>query len=516
MMAQSRTAATLWHYVFLSGRTVVSIITGVLIVPLYLHYLDLALYGAWLTTGNLLLWLTMVDPGVSDVLLQRIGKACGSHDHTETGLVVGSAAVLSGLIFGVVLLVGAGLAGYVVAFTNYHAPDAPQLETAFWLALPGAAMGLLANTPLNVVYGFQQTKAAGLAQNAIALLSIGLTVGLLVAGVGLPALAWGGLFTGFFKLMYSTIHAARLLRQHGIRLTYSRLHLRQFSRVFLYTFGSRLVETLTSNLDLIVVARFIGPQYVAMLELSRRPVRIVLSQVNFLTVAMLPTLPHLLGSGDAARLQRTTLTILQTVCWSAGLVAGGFILFNQPLVALWTGPTSFFGQTNNVLTCLGLFAASLAYSCANVVYTLGDIRFNALVSLARNLPYALLMPLLASWFGLTGLLVAFGLLTVGVDLLAFGRRVFRRVAFAPAQRRAVLAQVGLVGTLLGTCVALARYVPALSWAGLAGGAVCYGLAYVALLLGLSRSFRQGVGVVIRYRGLKPPGYQIGRPSGTLL
>ena len=54
-------------------------------VPLYLKYIPVELYGAWLATGNIVNWLLVVDPGISTVVMQRVGKSYGADDRSEVG-----------------------------------------------------------------------------------------------------------------------------------------------------------------------------------------------------------------------------------------------------------------------------------------------------------------------------------------------------------------------------------------------------------------------------------------------
>ena len=83
LIKNKRKISTLWNFFFLNLRTVIAIINGILIVPLYLHYININLYGGWLATGNIMMWLSIADPGVGDVLLQKIGNALGKDDQSE-------------------------------------------------------------------------------------------------------------------------------------------------------------------------------------------------------------------------------------------------------------------------------------------------------------------------------------------------------------------------------------------------------------------------------------------------
>ena len=74
------------------------VIRGLFIVPFYLKYIDNTIYALWLATGNIVVWLTFVDPGISNVLQQRVAYFMGKKDLITLSKVITSGIVLSGLI----------------------------------------------------------------------------------------------------------------------------------------------------------------------------------------------------------------------------------------------------------------------------------------------------------------------------------------------------------------------------------------------------------------------------------
>ncbi len=78
----SRIRTTKWNLFFFYLRTFVGLANGILIVPLYLKYIDNSLFGIWLASGNILTWITIIDPGVGDVLIQKISYAYGKKNKT--------------------------------------------------------------------------------------------------------------------------------------------------------------------------------------------------------------------------------------------------------------------------------------------------------------------------------------------------------------------------------------------------------------------------------------------------
>ena len=63
-------------------------ITGIIMVPLYLRFIPFEVYGAWLASGNMLAWLSTIDPGLTLVLQQRIAAAYGNQDFKAIGMIL--------------------------------------------------------------------------------------------------------------------------------------------------------------------------------------------------------------------------------------------------------------------------------------------------------------------------------------------------------------------------------------------------------------------------------------------
>jgi hypothetical protein len=79
----SRRAATIANLIHQYVTTGLVIVNGIVLVPLYLKYIDFKLYGAWLATGNVAAWLLLADAGFSDILRQRTAHLYGQPTEQE-------------------------------------------------------------------------------------------------------------------------------------------------------------------------------------------------------------------------------------------------------------------------------------------------------------------------------------------------------------------------------------------------------------------------------------------------
>ncbi len=494
--SESRTQTTVWNFFFLNIRFIVSIINGVLIIPLYLHFIDSPIYGAWLATGNILSWITIVDPGVGGVILQRIGFAIGRKDNKEVGMAIASGTAISILLFFLCVIAGYAVSFFIGSFANIDMRYRADITSAFRIGIWGTALSLLSNTFTNIILAYQKTKLHGVFVNSIMGASILVTVVLLFNNFGVYALAYNSLFTGFSTLVYALILTGILVKKHSIHLSFEKDYLKHFSKVFAYTFSSRLFETIASNVDLILVSRYLGSQYVTALDLSRRPLKIVTGLANNVSISMLPALSHLFGSGDNARIRVVTIRIWTIILWLSGIIVGGFILFNYSFMMNWVGKRFWISTTNNNLLCISFFLLSIGYNLSNITYSMGDIKNNSLINVVRNSIYLILLYLLTKSLGITGVILAFGL-PVLILLIYYPRKLFSKAQYSKPDVKEVLRETFIVSIILIICLALS-YLCNLkfSWPELFIWTGLYILSYVIVLFSFSKRFKEEFGNII--------------------
>ena len=79
----SRRSATVWNAVFLYAELASLLVRNLALVPVYLHHISLAEYGAWLATAALLTYLSSMDLGLTSVLPQQLAAAYGRSTATR-------------------------------------------------------------------------------------------------------------------------------------------------------------------------------------------------------------------------------------------------------------------------------------------------------------------------------------------------------------------------------------------------------------------------------------------------
>lgn len=179
------------------GSIALAMVSGVIMVPFYLKFIPTDVYGAWLASGNMLAWLSTMDPGLTIVLQQRVGAAYGKQDFQAVRVILGG-----GLIIGVVVLIAAMVLGLVCAhylptWINLSSTiDTPMLVQALSLAVIGTSLMFFSFAISSLNQGLQGSLGSGLITNGIIAISLPLTIILLNKGFGLFALAISSVFVG--------------------------------------------------------------------------------------------------------------------------------------------------------------------------------------------------------------------------------------------------------------------------------------------------------------------------------
>jgi O-antigen/teichoic acid export membrane protein len=489
----SRKKTTLWNFLFLNIGFVISIFNGILIIPLYLHYINSSMYGAWLATGNILTWITVVDPGVGDVLLQKVAFAIGKDDKKEIGSAIASGILISAGLFLLSVIIGYGFSFFIGELANINKLYRADIISSFRIALWGTAFGLLADTFRNIVLAYQKTRLNGIFLYSVIVMAIILNIVLLVLHFGVFALAYAALFRGLATLGYSLVLTILLIKKNHVHLRLQRTYFKSFSKIFAFTFSSRLFETVATNIDLILVSRYLGNSAVTVLDLSRRPLKLATGLANNVTISMLPSLPHLFGSGQVEKIRSTVIRIWTTVLWLSGFLIGGFILFNYSLTANWVGSQFWIGDRNNVIMCISFFLLSIGYNLSNITYSLGDIRNNSIINVLKSTAYLLCLFLLAKTMGMPGVLLAF-MVPVLIMLFYYPRKVTTSTHLTAGNRKEIFRETGLISCILAVCGAIIYFFHfELSWVALAIAASVYALAFSVLLFSFSHIFRDEAG-----------------------
>jgi O-antigen/teichoic acid export membrane protein len=462
---------------------VISLARNILFVPIYLHNIPIAEFGAWLATGGALALMLINDFGLSGVVIQKISLRFGAGDFPAISSLAGSAIAIG-------LLMAVGLTCISLAFL----PVLPGLQSlselqkitvinCFLIATAANALGLVGATLMSILRSLQRAVPAGsvvlvgdlanvvvtlvglyrgLALYSIALGMLTRSIILLLGGAGAVAFAWSRIVPAPLIVSWRAVKAL----------------LGDSSRFFLTSVAMKM----QSQANVIFVSAILGSSSAGIYALTVRSHETVMMLLGQINSALVPSITHLFGSGNLARYRAVLLRLLLTVATGTALAFTVTVTLNRSFLHLWIGSQPSAGQEISMLMAVALFLSSLGYVAYDALVSQGSFKFVSNVLLLSSVLHVLLLAALlrfGMWIAPTAML--FAALVWGS---VFWKKLSELIDLTAAETRGLLTELArIVGFSVVTVAGFCAFYPlANSWRALLGEGL---LCLVTLISGYS-------------------------------
>jgi O-antigen/teichoic acid export membrane protein len=387
----------------------VSVLAGLIILPLTLHYLGSERYAMWTMISSLFFTLASMDFGIGNGLVTLVAAAHGKEDKKLIKKYVSSGFFMLlaiGLVVGLIALAASALFPMARLF-NVTSPLARQ-EAGSAVAVVAVLFGL--GLPLFAALKFQEGLQEGfnsyLAQMFGNLLALGFAFLVIELHLGLPWLVLS-LLGGQCLANLGTFVAQFFVRKPWACPAWADFDFKTTLGLMKTGLLFFLLNWLTliglQVLDPFVISHVVGPaegaKQVAVYSVVQK-----LSQMAFLytafTQALWPAYAEAIARSDFAWVRKTIRRSLRiSVIWG-GL--GGLVLYlcGAWLIRLWVGPIFSVSECRGLLLSFGVYM--LIYSVAlalSVIITGSHLLKECLLFLSITAPlaFALKLVLCRSW-----------------------------------------------------------------------------------------------------------------------
>jgi len=470
-----RRHASVWSAIFGYCTLAVVVARNIVLVPVYLRFISLSEYGAWLATGATLLQLVLTDFGLAGVLAQRAATLHGARQAERLGPLIGSGLAAT-FVFAFALS-AASLVGvcFLPALQGLTTAEALRVKQCLMLAVISGGLGIIAAMSQALVRSFQQAIVAGATVLVADVASIGVTVLLIFSGHGLFALAIGLAVRSALVAGVLTYHLLRVCRrQLGLRLDVRWTELKELLADSARTFVSAAAMKLQTQSNTLLIGIFLGSASAGMYGLTVRAYETILTFLSQLTGAIAPSLSHLLGAGNVARFRVLILRMVPAVALLAGVGLVAMIAVNESFLSLWVGRQAFAGQSVSVLTGVAVWLAAVSLVAYDALYALARFNVIARTYVLSSIIHVVLLGIFLRW----GLWVAPAIAILSTLLWGalFWKDLARQVQLTLTDLRVTLMDLLLiaVAAVASLLLVIALHVKATGWGALIfeGAASC--------------------------------------------
>lgn len=342
--------------------TVVSLVTGLALVPFTVRHIGLANFGLWALVNGLFGTMGLLDAGLSPTLTKKSAELLASNDEAtlkETASRILTLYLLAGLI-GFVLV--AGLA--VLPNNIFHiTPDSMSTFRAIMLIV---ALQLAVSFPLStwsgITAGLQDFHFTSGVVVVVSIVKFAATIVLLKLGFGLISLIWLGLaatcFSGGAHVIWVNHRLPRLKLRASISYLNRLGELTRFSgSMFIWGIAGRVVM----ESDRIIIGLFLPMTSVGVYEIGLRICNYS-RNVLYPVFAFLPAASDLSARDDKEQLRSLYLIGTKYFFLAYSFVAGCLFLFGGHFIHLWMGP----GFETSILVLFVLLLGNI-YQSQNIV-----------------------------------------------------------------------------------------------------------------------------------------------------
>lgn len=398
---------TAWNLLFNYAQAAFLIVYGVVLTPLYLRHIPETTFGVWLATGNLVAWLSLVDPGLNAVVQQRIATAYARGDTGAVSRLRTQSYVLSILLALAIAAIGLAAAPWVSRFVTRLACERPGdvMNAYYWASVAtGAMTSAYGMAVVNI--GMQAPIAAGAIYLVSQIGNLVTILGLLHAGLGVVSIPLGLLAQAIMLIVGHVAYSAWRFTRESIPASLSLAGTAAILRDSRGTIMSRLAGTLTTNIDMLVAAAFLGPSQAVAANMTQKGPGLLRMFIDRVSHSAMPSLSAIHAGSDFDRSGRSAALLLRAVIWLAIPAAVGIVLFNSAFVGLWVGHQHYAGDVATAIIALTVIAMGLEVTLSNLATAFGLFQANGRMQLIKSVLSAVFAVVLAWSLGLRGLLAA--------------------------------------------------------------------------------------------------------------
>ena len=351
-----------------------AIASGIILVPLTLHYLGARSWGLWLASGELLGYAGMTDLGILGVLPWMIAEADGRGDRMAMRRLVGHGVWLGAGVALAYAAVAALLWAFLPSALRFTDADRQLVSAPFMLLVSANAISHPFRVFRATIGGLQDAWFNGVMSIVQSSLTIAITATLLVKGMGLYALAFAAGLPPIvvFALCLGRLKAIAPDLMTGWKMpnfAETRHLLTNGTGTWLGALGWQML----ASTNAIVIAYLGRPEWVPIYNCTAKLSLMTTQLVWVPPDSALVALAQLHGERRGVeRLRHVVLMMLRLHLLLSGAALCGILAFNPAFVTWWVGSAFFGGLGLSTLVAVGVVLYSLSHGLVTTASVIGQ------------------------------------------------------------------------------------------------------------------------------------------------
>lgn len=347
--------ASLYNYLFNSINSIVIIINGIILVPLYFHYMPVSVYGAWLASGNLMAMIGLFSGGFSGVITQKMAAAISQNKKQEFLELAGANIMLAAAGASIIFTLAIMMSFFVPDIVNVEKEFAKDIILAFQVSALSTSLAVLVSLFGAFPQVWQETKQVGTINLVVNLLGILTTVVALLTGMGVVSLPLGYLTRSVMNLLLQGRWILKYWNGHEPQGPIYKLStIPYLAKENMMPFIAHICSVFMNQSQSLIIASAMNPALAAIYDLTGKVAICLFNFVSMAKGSFFALLSLTFGKGDKAESNRVAGTIIQYFSIIITAIIVFSVLFSKTIVYYWVGLDKFGGELLLLLIAISI------------------------------------------------------------------------------------------------------------------------------------------------------------------
>lgn len=397
-MALNTYKASIYNFLFNSINAIVVIVNGIVMVPIYFHYMSVSTYGAWLASGNVVALLGLLESGLSFVVTQKLAAALSENEMSRFRKLAGS-NILSALLISIIIFTaGIIIAPYISDIIHVEDSVRADITYAFIISVVASCISISVSLLGAFSQVWQETKQVGIFNTLSSLIAIASIMIFLWIGLGVVSIALSYLVRSSINLLLYSVWSIKKWKEkqydsplYSIRATLS------LTKDCFYPLLSKVSTTLVLNSQGLLIAHFINPTATAIFDLTSKVCSVACGFAANTNGAFFALFSLSIAEKDINKANRIIYNTSFFFFALLSCVALYSLCFSEAIVHYWVGSDKFGGNWLLALIVLSNILYQVRSYFNNILYAGGFISLSAKRDMVWMFSYIILLALSISY-----------------------------------------------------------------------------------------------------------------------
>ena len=371
------------------------IVNGIIMLPVYFHYMTVSTYGAWLATGNVVSMLGLIESGFASVITQKMSVATANRDESLFLKYAGANLVTALLFSGIILSIGLAISPFVADWVNVKESSVADIRCSFVIALVAACISLMVSLNGAFPQVWQDTKSVGVLNTLSNLTAISSLVVFLFAGLGVVSIALSYLVRAILNLVLQGQWILRHWKKRALgKPVFDGTTIKNLFKDCVYPFLSKLSGVFMGHSQSFIIAYFMNPALSAIYDITTKVCSVACTFVSQTNGSFFALFSLTMASKDQKRITDVFRKTSIFFFVSLSTVALYSICFSEPVIRYWVGLDKFGGMLLLGVSVLATIIGQVRRYFNNIIYTGGLINKSAKLDILCMIVYLLVLILI--------------------------------------------------------------------------------------------------------------------------